>query len=69
MKGLKKMKKEFIFIDDRKNNVKYEILKDDAIKKYDIKTKRDFIEILISPKNKGIFIIGKKGQILEKKAI
>ena len=61
--------KKLIFIDDRVNKRQFEMLQDEAIKKYNIKTQKDFIEILISPKNKGLFVIGAKGQILEQQAI
>ena len=61
--------KKLITIDDRVNKRIYQMLQDEAIKKYNIKTQKDFIEILISPKNKGLFVIGTKGQILEQQTI
>ena len=61
--------KKLIFIDDKVNKKQFEMLQDEAIKKYNIKTQKDFIEILISSKNKGLFVIGTKGQILEQQTI
>ena len=61
--------KKLITIDDRLNKRIYQMLQDEAIKKYNIKIQKDFIEILISPKNKGLFVIGTKGQILEQQTI